>query len=262
MRPAVLIVPEDRLDPGQGHQRVGRQTCLPGLGGELDGLSGGGVGRRDLAAPELELGEQGQGKGQDGRGACRARRADDAVEHRAGVRPLLDPHQQQGGSAEHERELTERVDRLQRPEHRLEQGKGLIDLAAGRGHVGEDHRCGAPAFGSGPGQGTAGHLLGARVIARHEAGERGGCAQSRCTRLVVRLDPVGFGDEHRVRLGHRAGEEHREPAELLKVCPGRRLGGQVEHARPAAPRRAPLRLRATGPAQRPSCAARGLRRPG
>ena len=83
---------------------------------------------------------------------------------------------------------------------------------------------------SGPGQGAAGDLIGARELARHVARKRGACAQSRCTRPVVRLDPVGFGDEHRMRLAHRAGEEHREPAELLQVCPDGRLGGQVKHA--------------------------------
>ena len=141
VRPAILIVAEDRLGPCQGHQRPGRQTCLPSLGGELDGLGGGGVCGRDLAAPQLELGEHGQGRGQDGRGARRSRRADDAVEHLAGVRPLLDPPQRLG-DAEHERELAERINQLQRFEHRLEQGKGLIDLAAAGGHKGEDHRCG------------------------------------------------------------------------------------------------------------------------
>jgi hypothetical protein len=86
VRPAIRIVSEDRLYPRQDHERVGRQTALPGLGGELDGLGGCGICGCDLAAPELELGKQGQRKGQDGRGAGRSRRADDAVEHPAGVR--------------------------------------------------------------------------------------------------------------------------------------------------------------------------------
>src|SRR5262249_22051893 len=79
--------------------------------------------------------------------------------------------------------------------------------------------------GSAPGRGPPGLPAGAPYVARHVGRERGGCAQSRCTRLVVRLDPVGFGDEHRVRLGYRADEEHREPAESLQVCPDRRLRG-------------------------------------
>jgi hypothetical protein len=132
VRPAILIVSEDRLGPGQDHQREGRQGGLPGLGGELDGLGGGGECRRHLAAPELELREKGQGKGQDGRGARRSGRADDAIEHRAGVRPLLDPHQQLSDTAEHKRKLAEHVDRLQRPEYRLEHGKGLAVAADGR----------------------------------------------------------------------------------------------------------------------------------
>ena len=59
VRPAILIAPEDCLDPGQRRQREGRQTCLSTLGGC-------GVCRHDLAAPELELGEHGQGREQDG----------------------------------------------------------------------------------------------------------------------------------------------------------------------------------------------------
>jgi hypothetical protein len=85
VRPAILIVPEDCLGPCQNHEREGRHVGLPSLSGELDGLGGGGVGRCDLAAPELELGEQGQGEGQDGRGARRARRADYAVVPSEGV---------------------------------------------------------------------------------------------------------------------------------------------------------------------------------
>ena len=71
-------------------RRKRRHVGLPSLSGELDGLGGGGVGRCDLAAPELELGEQGQGEGQDGRSARRARRADYAVVPSEGVAEVLE----------------------------------------------------------------------------------------------------------------------------------------------------------------------------
>jgi hypothetical protein len=48
--------------------------------------------RSDLAASELELRKQGQRKWQNGRGTSRSRRTDYAVEHSAGMAPLLDPH--------------------------------------------------------------------------------------------------------------------------------------------------------------------------
>src|SRR5213596_3697393 len=52
VRPAVLLVAEDRLDARQRDERERGLDGLTGRGGELDGFGGGSVCRRDPAAPE------------------------------------------------------------------------------------------------------------------------------------------------------------------------------------------------------------------
>jgi hypothetical protein len=120
VRPTILIVAEDSLDPAQCLQARRKIKGLPGLSSELGELTGRCVRRCDLAAAELDFGEQGQRKGQDRRGTS-CSRTDDAVQHSADVHLLLDPHQRQGGSADHQRKLTKRIDGLQRFEQRLDQ---------------------------------------------------------------------------------------------------------------------------------------------
>jgi hypothetical protein len=67
VRPTILIVAEDSLDPAQCLQARRKIKGLPGLSSELGELTGRCVRRCDLAAAELDFGEQGQRKGQDRR---------------------------------------------------------------------------------------------------------------------------------------------------------------------------------------------------
>jgi hypothetical protein len=96
VRLTVLIAAEDSLDPAQGLPARRKIKGLPGLSSELGELSG--LRRTPLRSCRggARLGEQGQGKGQVRRGASRSCRTDNAVEHSAGVHPLLDPHQRSG----------------------------------------------------------------------------------------------------------------------------------------------------------------------
>jgi hypothetical protein len=119
--PTILIVAEYSLDPAQCLQARRKIKGLPGLSSELGELTGRCVRRCDLAAAELNFGEQGQRKGRDRRGASRSCRTDNAAEHSAGVHLLLDLHQRSGRFRRSRRKLTKRIDELQRFEQRLDQ---------------------------------------------------------------------------------------------------------------------------------------------
>jgi hypothetical protein len=96
VRLTVLIVAEDSLDPAQGLQARRKIKACPVSAASWVNSPGRGVRRCDLAAAELDLGGQGERKDQDRRRASRSRRTDNAVEHSAGVHPLVDPHQRSG----------------------------------------------------------------------------------------------------------------------------------------------------------------------
>jgi hypothetical protein len=103
VRPTILIVAEDSLDPAQCLQARRKLKGLPGLSSELGELTGRCVRRCDLAAAELDFGEQGQRKGQDRRGASRSCRTDNAVEHSGGRTPTpRSTPSDLGGSADHD----------------------------------------------------------------------------------------------------------------------------------------------------------------